>query len=99
VELPTVEQIRETAIAIDPKFAKAVARWDIEVGRDWQGDPGVFVIIVLKDSEAHRVWESRRDYKDRLRNRLWAMLPEGYFPYITYSAESVALDPEIPARR
>ena len=95
---PRAEDIREIAIALDPEFAEAVSRWDIRVGEDWRGEPGVFVTIVLRDDGARAVWPTRDGYRTRLLQALLEALPEDYFPFISFSAESIALNPEIPVR-
>jgi len=94
---PDPEEIRKAAIEVDPEFAKAVARWEIEVGEDWRGEPAVFVVIVLRDADVARVWRTRDAFRRRLRERLFELLPEEYYPFITFSAESESLDPRAAA--
>jgi hypothetical protein len=94
---PDVDAIRELAIDLDPELANAVARWEIEVGEDWLGGPAIHLTIVFKDSEIRRVWKSRGAYRERLRDELLAMAPEHY-PFIRFSAESEALNPDQPVQ-
>lgn len=90
---PSPEAVREAAIAVDPEFAKSVARWEIEVGEDWLGKPAVFVKVVLRDRSLASVWDSLLTRRRRLVEQLLAVLPDAYFPYVSFSAESVALYP------
>jgi hypothetical protein len=93
---PTVDDVREIALSLDPGFNRVVSRWEIEVGEDWLGEPGIFVKIVLRDSDLHAIWKSRIAFRNSLRRRLLDLYPD-YFPFITFSAESIAINPEQPA--
>lgn len=97
VSAPDVAEIRTIAEGLDPAFATAVRRWDVEVREDSSGQPAVFVVIVLKDEAIRSVWKSRNAYRERLFDRLLALAPD-YFPFIRFDAESEALDPAQPAR-
>jgi hypothetical protein len=88
-------QVREIVESYDPRITEAAARIDIRVGEDWRGEPAVFVDIVLKDSEAYYVWPKILDHNRELTNRLLEVLPEEYFPFVGFNAESVALDPRV----
>jgi hypothetical protein len=94
---PDVDEIREFAVRLDPDLAKAVSRWEIEVGEDWLGELAIHVAVVFKDSEIRRVWTKREAFRKRLREGLRALAPDCY-PFVRFDAESVALDPEQPAR-
>jgi hypothetical protein len=94
---PDPGAIRELAIGLDPELAESVSRWEIDVGEDWLGEPAIHVAIVLKDSEVRRVWRARDEFRNRLRDELRAFAPD-YYPFIRFDAESVALNPEEPAR-
>lgn len=94
---PNPDAIRDLVEGLDPGFAETVARWEIDIGEDWLGEPAVHVTIVFKDARIRDVWKSKDDYRKRLERALRNYLPEHY-PFIVFSAESVALNPEEPAR-
>ena len=92
---PTAEQIRDFAIRLDPSFAEAVGRWEIAVGEDSYGKPGLFITIVLRDATIRTAWKARDAFRWRLFDALLAEVP-GYYPFIGFSAESIAINPESP---
>jgi len=94
---PDSEEIRRLAIELGPEVADAVSRWEIRVGDDWLGEPAIFVTVVFKDSQIHRAWKIRRPFRERLHDALLQRFPE-YYPFIGFSAESVAINPEEPAK-
>ncbi len=94
---PTPLEIHEVAANLDPEFAKAVSRWEVSVGEDSTGDPAIFVTIVFRDAAIHAAWPGRAAFRDRLRDLLFDIAP-GYYPFIGFSAESEAINPEQPVR-
>lgn len=94
---PDPEEIRRLAIELGPELADAVSRWEITVGLDWLGEPSIDMIVVFKDSDIRRVWKIRRPFQERLFRALLDRYPD-YYPFIAFSAESVAINPEEPAR-
>ena len=91
----TAEEIREALADIgDP----AIDRLDIEVRPDSTGEPAVFVTVVFKDADLYDGWLRRNDLRARLRKRLVEFVPE-LWPFVDFSAQTVAADPELaPAR-
>ena len=94
---PKPEDILKIATELDPDFAPFVSRWDIDVGEDWTGDPAVHVVVVLKDATIRAAWKIRVPYREELFETLLERVP-GYFPYVGFSAESEAINPEEPVR-
>jgi hypothetical protein len=88
------DTVRDVALSLDPDMTAAASRWDVRVGQDWMGNPAVFVTLVFRDDAIGKVWRRREDYRRALRDRLFELLPEDYYPFIGFSAESVALDPD-----
>ncbi|MFN0145703.1 MAG: hypothetical protein ACKVT1_04275 [Dehalococcoidia bacterium] len=91
--LPTPEAIRDELVRLDPERAADVSRWEVEIGEDSVGDPAVFVTVVYRDDRLYAAWKRRREYTGLIEAGLTALLP-GRWPYVTLSAESVAIDPE-----
>ncbi len=92
---PNPDAIRAFAANLDPRFAENVSRWDVVVGEDWTGEPAIFVTIVLKDATIHSAWKTRGPYREQLFESLLREMP-GYYPFIDFSAESDAVNPEKP---
>ncbi len=94
---PTPLEIHDIAANLDPEFAKAVSRWEVSVGEDSTGDPAIFVTVVFRDTAIHDAWKSRISYRDELFETLIDTYPD-YYPFVGFSAESEAINPEQPVR-
>ena len=90
------ETVRQRLAAIDHPLRDAVARWEITIGTDDTGEPAIDVVVVLYDADIRRVWRQRNILRDLVRDRLREIAPERW-PYVTFSAESEALNPEVAA--
>lgn len=89
----TEDEIRAELIALDPERAADVSRWDVEIGEDSVGGPAVFVTVVYRDDRLYGAWPSHGEYRKRIEARLDEVAPERW-PFVWFSAESVAIDPE-----
>lgn len=91
-----VGKVRVEVLKVDSDYARAVSRFDIEVTDDSTGDPAIFVTVVFKDTDLYGAWPKRDAYREKIQDHLFEEWPDRY-PYVTFSAESVAIDPEVPA--
>lgn len=87
------DDIRRRLADINDPLVGAVARWEVSFGVDDAGEPVVDVVIVLRDAELKRVWKRRGQLRQLVRARLQEDLPRRW-PYVSFSAESEALNPE-----
>ena len=93
---PTVKEVMREIAATDPDFEAGVSRFDVRVGEDSNGLPGIFIKVVLADKTIREYWPHRNAFKEALRRRLWKRFPDS-FPFVWFSAESEAINPEVPA--
>lgn len=93
---PAVNDVLDEIAQVDPDYAKAVKRFEVQVKEDSTGDPAIFVTIVLKSRGIRAAWPKREPFRETIEERLSKNWPER-FPYVTFSAESVWIDPQAPA--
>ncbi len=86
------EALLEELKSLDDPIVEAVAEWAVRVGEDWSGDPAVRVRVTLKDSEIRRVWSQLTPFQREIDQVVERLFP-GHFSYVTFTAQSVSLDP------
>ena len=98
IEAPETTAALEAEIqAILDTTAGAVAEWNLRLGEDWSGDPGVFITVTFKDSELQRIWPSHRGLESALDIAAIRRFPSR-LSYVTFTAQTDAADPT-PALR
>ena len=99
IEAPeATDALRVDIQAVLAGTAGAVAEWELHLGEDWSGDPGVFITVTFKDSELQRVWPARRSLQASIEEHARKRFP-GRFPYIVFMAQTIAANPLAPAGR
>ena len=83
--------------SLDDPIVGAVAEWAVRVGEDWSGDPAVRVRVTLKDSEIRRVWSQLTPFQDKVSDLAERRFP-GHIAYVTFTGQSMDLDPDPPAK-
>jgi hypothetical protein len=87
--------VREALRRSPPPEADAIARMDVSVREDSGGDPAVYATVVFHSSGARRAWPRRAEIERHVRDVLRRAVPD-LWPYIGFSADDDALNPEAP---
>ena len=91
------EALLEELKSLDDPIVAAVAEWAVRVGEDWSGDPAVRVTVTLKDSDIRGVWSQLTPFQNKVSDVAERLFP-GHIGSVTFTGESMDLDPDPPAK-